>query len=363
MKIQSEFVPVGTIVAYGGEVKDRYIELENAGWLVCDGRELERGHYSELYESIQSAFGSANEALFNLPDLRGLFFRVVSGNSNVDPDAAGRGQLAAGSNSGNAVGSYQKYATGVPKLPFRATITNNVIEDRSVDLGCNTSTSARPGELTAGGNTTGSGGDLETRPKNKYVYFLIKHSRLDKYKEEVRLPVGCIIPFAGRPNLSIEAQFIRCDGGTVPGPGKFKALFEAIGDAHGKVGNDFDLPDYRGYFLRGVDTQSAEFRRDPDAELRTAPFPKRPAGDGGNRGNRVGSVQDDATAYPLTQGFFTKIPRLPSSEGNQTINGLEKKAYEWNASSVDCKVTESGGDTETRPTNISVDWYIKFERD
>ena len=89
MKIQSEFVPVGTIVAYGGEVKDRYIELENAGWLVCDGRELERGHYSELYESIQSAFGSANEALFNLPDLRGLFFRVVSGNSNLDPKPLG----------------------------------------------------------------------------------------------------------------------------------------------------------------------------------------------------------------------------------------------------------------------------------
>ena len=64
---------------------------------------------------------------------------------------------------------------------------------------------------------------------------------------------------------------------------------------------------------------------------------------------------EDATAYPLTKGFFTKVPRLPSSEGNQTINGLEKKAYEWNASSVDCKVTESGGDAETRPTNISVD--------
>jgi microcystin-dependent protein len=356
MTVPTTFVPVGTIVAYGGEVKNRDDDFKGQGWLVCDGREVERQHYLELYDSIRAAWGSAREGVFNLPDLRGLFFRVVSGSSNRDPGAAERVALAPGGDNGNLVGSYQKYATGAPKAHFRAKIPNNVIVSRRVDVGCNTSTSGKIGPSDAGGDTVG-GGDLETRPKNKYVHYLIKYSNLNKYREEVQLPIGSIIPFAGKPNFLIKKGFIRCDGETLRKTGQFKELFEAIKYAHGDPGDDkFNLPDFRGYFLRGVDTQNAEFRRDPEADSRKAPLP------GGNSGDHVGSVQEDATAYPLSKGFFTKIPGLPQSEQHQTIDGLLNYVYTWNPSLVDVNnVTQSGGDAETRPTNISLDWYIKFE--
>ena len=362
MNVNAQFVPVGTVIAYAGEVKDQYEQLEKAGWLVCDGRELESENYQELSESIGTAFGTTAKGLFNIPDLRGLFIRCVTGASPTDPDAAVRVALLNGGNAGNMVGSYQPYATAKPNNPFTATISNNNIVSRSLDSGCDTASSGTEGASDTGGQTNGSGGALETRPKNKYVFFLIKKSSLNQYREDVTLPIGSIIPFSGPPNLRIEQEYIACKGEAISGLGKFKALFEVIQYIHGKANDgNFYLPDYRGYFLRGVDDQAPGSRRDPEADLRTPPFPAHPKGDQGNAGNNVGSVQDDATAYPVSAGFFTTIPRLPVNEGNQAISGSVKSSFNWNSGAVTAVVTQGGGDTETRPVNFSVDWYIKFK--
>ena len=68
----------------------------------------------------------------------------------------------------------------------------------------------------------------------------------------------------------------------------------------------------------------------------------------------------DATGYPVSGDFFTKIPYLPKAEGNAAISGLIRYVYIWNSGSVTANVTESGGDKESRPINVSVDWYIKY---
>jgi microcystin-dependent protein len=96
------------------------------------------------------------------------------------------------------------------------------------------------------------------------------------------VPPGTIVAYAGDTPPS---GWLLCDGSAI-GRAQYAALFLAIGTAHGEGDGTttFNLPDYRGYFLRGVDMGAG---RDPDAASRTVPNP------GGNSGDAVGSVQND----------------------------------------------------------------------
>ena len=50
--------------------------------LACDGSEISRSVYSELFERYGTLYGEGDgSTTFNLPDFRGAFFRAVGGNS------------------------------------------------------------------------------------------------------------------------------------------------------------------------------------------------------------------------------------------------------------------------------------------
>ena len=58
-------VPIGTIASYGGSTDPTY-------WLICDGRELTRMAYPELYTVIGTTYGGdSGLGIFNIPDLTG----------------------------------------------------------------------------------------------------------------------------------------------------------------------------------------------------------------------------------------------------------------------------------------------------
>lgn len=97
-------VPVGCIMPFAGPVSNI-----PAGWMLCDGSEVSRSTYANLYNTIGVAWGTGNgSTTFNLPDLRGMFLRGLAGTDTVgDPDASTRLANAHGGNSGNNVGSYQ----------------------------------------------------------------------------------------------------------------------------------------------------------------------------------------------------------------------------------------------------------------
>jgi len=70
-------VPIGTIVEFGGE---------NApiDWLMCDGQEVSRTTYSELFAVIGTIYGEGDgSTTFNLPDYRG---KVGIGLDSTDTD-------------------------------------------------------------------------------------------------------------------------------------------------------------------------------------------------------------------------------------------------------------------------------------
>lgn len=351
----SVFLPVGTILSFAGAInEDRENELRKSGWLYCNGQSLGRtGEYEELYEAIQTNYGHADNDHFNVPDLRGVFIRGTSGTTDNDPDKKNRTSLLPGGATGNNPGSYQRYATAVPKNSFKASIDRNNIVNRSVDAGCDVASSGKYGESNAEVSTDGTGGDLETRPINKYVYYIIKYSLKDQYKENVIPPVGSVIPFSGiHDPQQLMQNWMLCDGKEVSSKSSFATLYSMIGTAHGSTAEFlFNLPDYRGYFLRGV---SEDTNRDPEAAKREAPSI------GGNTGNTIGSRQNDATAYPM-KSFITIIPGLPTQEGSSIISGLVKDVFIWNSDVVNSvPVATGGGDPETRPRNWSVNYYIRF---
>jgi microcystin-dependent protein len=152
--------------------------------------------------------------------------------------------------------------------------------------------------------------------------------------------IGEIKAFAGAVDV---VSFLSCDGAAVSRT-TYAELFQKLGTTHGQGDGSttFNLPDYRGRFLRGVDGAAS---RDPDKLTRTA------MNTGGNTGNNVGSVQADeinshahtyaTAAANIASGAF--YPNAPYGAGNTGLS------------------TNNAGGNETRPKNAYVNYGIRFK--
>jgi hypothetical protein len=195
-------VPIGTAVAYAGEVLDNgkvVIIKDNENWLLCNGAPLAKKKYGKLWDHIKTVHGTASEDAdpttdFNLPDYRGLFLRGVA-STRIDRDPnyrdAERPSNHMGGNVGNRVGSTQLGATKKPNSAFIVEIERKhthgdptyngqagpyevAVVGRGpggVDFG------AQSAQTNAGDGHTHeikSGGDDETRPINAYVNYIIR---------------------------------------------------------------------------------------------------------------------------------------------------------------------------------------------
>lgn len=183
------------------------------------------------------------------------------------------------------------------------------------------------------------------------------------------VPAGAVMPFAGA-RANIPAGWLACDGAAVSRT-TYASLFAAIGTAHGSGDGSttFNLPDYRGRFLRGVAEGQT---RDPDRASRSAPAA------GGNTGDAVGSVQGVATARPnnafttnttgehnhsngnynqLLQNNNTETPgSLDNSNGEPNVRSSAQLQNAGNHSHT----INGGGDSETRPVNAAVTFMIRY---
>lgn len=81
--------PVGSILAFAGPTS-----TIPAGWLLCDGAELEKREFPKLTAAISQTWGGGGAKL-RLPDLRGQFLRGADLGTGVDPDAGKRTALGA----------------------------------------------------------------------------------------------------------------------------------------------------------------------------------------------------------------------------------------------------------------------------
>jgi len=153
------------------------------------------------------------------------------------------------------------------------------------------------------------------------------------------VPAGAIVAW---PHLTPPTGWLECDG-TAVSRTTYAALFALIADDYGP-GNGtttFNLPDYRGEFLRGMDPGSS---RDPDSASRTD------RGDG-TTGANVGTKQGHAL-QSHTHTYDQPInANSPTGSGATRIEAISAG-------------TATGGptgsvSTETRPRNVNVKWIIK----
>jgi microcystin-dependent protein len=327
--------------------------LKEAGWLLCQGQKLSITEYPDLFDAIGTSNGGDGNRSFNLPDYRGRFLRGTCNGQGSDPDAADRTAAASGGATGDQVGSVQDWATGnpgvkesplplpkTPRTPFTAKVPHlpsshrefNANELTGHQMAWFSGTIAFPSD---------GGGDKETRPANAGGQYIIKAD------PNADLPVGAVIPFAGAKGAELKDWYV-CTG-AAKGQARDSALYSAIGSAHGSSGDNFNLPDYRGRFVRGVDAGAG---RDPDAADRKSPAP------GGGVGDSVGSVQDWATGKPRNP-FTVSLHNMPRTLCKLVECASPWDNSYWNELSVSVELTSKGGDKESRPENSSVDWLIR----
>jgi microcystin-dependent protein len=168
------------------------------------------------------------------------------------------------------------------------------------------------------------------------------------------VPPGTVVAFAG-PAGNVPAGWLICDG-TTYARAQFPALYNAIGIAWGAGGfnvENFQVPDLRGEFLRGVSQGTG---RDPEANSRVRAY------DGGNTGDQVGSYQ-----YHQFASHGHGVTLNGGVGGLLAVNLLGASGPGWNDSGDNYSPTGYGsvavlpsGGSETRPINASVYYIIKY---
>jgi microcystin-dependent protein len=184
LDVYQHYCPTGSIVAYT-------MPTSPYGWLICDGSEISRGEYPQLFNVIGTTFGDGDGiTTFQLPDYRGAFLRGAGNNGNSN-------------HTGPSLNQQQTDSLGVHKHTAQSTVndpghrhTQHSINDDfncSGTYGGNYSVPSFPQSDSAGSITwtnnidasgTGitvsttvdtCGNTVETRPYNFGINWIIKY--------------------------------------------------------------------------------------------------------------------------------------------------------------------------------------------
>ncbi|MDJ0933690.1 tail fiber protein [Breoghania sp.] len=328
-----------------------------ATWRLCDGSSSSTqadAVLSGLFQVIDTANGGASgpnadlPSAFNLPDLSGAYLRGVSETHEgaiFGPDRLARisprPDLEIKGNEGNRVGSYERWATGLPvSAQFEIPIKNFPF-DASPNWPGGNATAARH---QPGVDFTVKGEDAETRPKSLCVGWHIRFIVSASATPGTELPVGTILAVKTEESLD---NWATCNGEELD-KGEFADLFAVLGTRFGGDGDPlFRLPDLRGYFLRGA--ANADGGRDGDLD-RGFPCTAEELRLGQNL------YQGDLTAHP-TNPSRIRVDGYPSGSKNN-VRAFRRSSKVMRLTG-DRTFQMAGGDAETRPINVSVRFVIK----
>lgn len=370
-------IPIGSMVAFAGDlsIQAQLDVLIDAGWLLCDGSAYSKTDFAELFAVIGQSNGGSNDE-FYVPDLRNRFLRGTSGAAaGRDPDATSRIAAALNGATGNKTGSLQRHATALPGSEAWQLENNGQHQHSCIHI-TNSQTNAWSGGNNVyspfgytNSNDNGShyheltGYDSTTVPVNLALFFIIRA----KSKPTVAgvTPCGAITGYGG--GASPYTYWLACNG-LYTTKKKYPDLYTIIGDAFGGNAKDnFNLPDLRGYFIRGTNHQST---RDPDSSGRSM------LNKGGNTGDNIGSLQTFASKKPANLRIIEagshshELGNVPA-ESHQCVAGASgpasKGCLSWTdsvgVSTINGDHTHKlvGGDPETRPENIYTNFLIVSE--
>ena len=147
-------VSIGSIETFAG-VAAKIPE----GYLLCNGQEVSRTTYKDLFDVIGTTYGSSTGTTFKVPDLRGEFIRGFDNSRGVD--------------SGRTFGSWQ--------VDDFKSHRHNFNYNSSMGYGPSWGPSSTLAQATYSGltytnnNTNTNTGGVETRPRNIAMNYIIKY--------------------------------------------------------------------------------------------------------------------------------------------------------------------------------------------
>lgn len=199
------------------------------------------------------------------------------------------------------------------------------------------------------------------------------------------VPPGTILAFAG---ATPPPGYLLCDGFALS-KSQYPNLFNAIGYTWGGSGDFFNIPDTRGFFLRGWDKGAG---RDPDRATRFASRTGSASGDnvGSEQLNELRLHNHFSTTHGAGGHTHTHNANANPSDRGQSIGLAIRNGYNTTAANIDNQnlndanswtelnikdpwaltinsvgdhtheIKMDGGSTENRPKNIYVNYIIKF---
>lgn len=180
---------------------------------------------------------------------------------------------------------------------------------------------------------------------------MVKDGTIKKLEELAlnSVPTGTVVAWAGKKPPNDNWRI--CNGDSLKTK-DFTALYKTLddGNIYGKSGDEFNLPNYQGYFLRGV---SKTKEQDPDRDTRKG-------------GPVVGSTQKDAfeshqhiiNVLNGTGGDTDTVKYAPApKKAVEEHNGKDGKNGILTAF-INPPAKHS---SETRPRNVYVHWIIKVK--
>ncbi|HEX6428900.1 MAG TPA: phage tail protein [Niastella sp.] len=183
-------VPVGSLIAFAGKISPLIkpgdqppavypvsqpaftTDVESQGWMVCDGRSLDINTYNVLYQVIGDQYNTGDmQGKFCIPDYRGYFLRMVDMDSGNDPDSKKR--LLANGDASDEVGSIQQDALQEHVHMVNTQKAPTILAgDKAAAINSQPDFSGKA--VSDNAKITVRTSLEETRPKNVYVYYLIK---------------------------------------------------------------------------------------------------------------------------------------------------------------------------------------------
>lgn len=156
--INKNTTPAGAITIFGGTTAPN-------GWLICDGSEVSRTTYADLFAVIGTTYGSGDGATtFKLPDIRGLF-PIGYDPNDTDFNTLGK---TGGSKTDDLSNAYAKIGISSDGHIYAAESGGSYNASRSLSGGY-------AGASGSKHNSSGLGGSVSTLPPHIVFNYIIKY--------------------------------------------------------------------------------------------------------------------------------------------------------------------------------------------
>jgi len=150
----AQAIPAGTVVAFAGKTS-----APPAGWLPCDGRELNVREFRALFTAIGTIYGGDGVNKFRLPDLRGRMVVGAGNGSALSPRLLAQ------------QGGEEQHTLTIPEMPTHS--HGQTLDDSTGAQGGQNQTDGNGGNVSTGinnGRTRNEGGGA---PHNNMPPFIV----------------------------------------------------------------------------------------------------------------------------------------------------------------------------------------------